>query len=98
MSVITKGRHDIVIKQEGKISNSFFKATKKQYPMFPFHEKKVKWDEYGEIINPDDYKLAEVTETEDNKENVVVKKEEVEVCKFFVQKLLIFILIMYYFR
>lgn len=75
MSVITKGRHDIVIKQEGKVSGGFFKVTKKQYPMYPFHEDKIKNDEYGEIIKPEDYKLADVGE-EDNKENLVIKKEE----------------------
>lgn len=77
MSIISKGRHDIVIKQEGKISSGFFKATKKQHPMFPFKEEKIKCDDYGEIIKPEDYKLAEAApEVEDNKENVVVKKEE----------------------
>ncbi|XP_044264414.1 probable cleavage and polyadenylation specificity factor subunit 2 [Tribolium madens] len=77
MSVISKGRHDIVIKQEGKTSGGFFKVTKKQYPIYPFHEEKIKCDEYGEIIRPEDYKLAEIApEVEDNKENVVIKKEE----------------------
>lgn len=77
MSIISKGRHDIVIKQEGKVSTSFFKVAKKQYPMFPFREEKIKFDEYGEIIKPEDYKLAEVVaESEDNKENIVIKKEE----------------------
>ncbi|KAJ8925407.1 hypothetical protein NQ315_009239 [Exocentrus adspersus] len=80
MSVISKGRHDIVIKQEGKISGGFFKVTKKQHPMYPFHEEKIKCDEYGEIIKPEDYKLVEVcAEIEDNKENVVIKKEEEEI-------------------
>jgi hypothetical protein len=77
MSVISKGRHDIVIKQEGKTSGGFFKVTKKQYPIYPFHEEKIKCDEYGEIIKPEEYKLAEIVpEAEDNKENVVIKKEE----------------------
>lgn len=77
MSIISKGRHDIVIKQEGKISSGFFKATKKQHPMFPFKEDKIKCDDYGEIVKPEDYKLAEAAaETEDNKENMLVKKEE----------------------
>lgn len=76
MSVISKGRHDIVIKQEGKISGGFFKITKKQYPMYPFHEDKIKSDEYGEIIKLEDYKLADIApEPEDNKENIVIKKE-----------------------
>lgn len=82
MSIISKGRHDIVIKQEGKLTGGFFKVTKKQYPMYPFHEDKIKCDEYGEIIKPEDYKLAEVVaEVEDNKENVVVKKEEEVISK-----------------
>lgn len=76
MRVISKGRHDIVIKQEGKISGGFFKVTKKQHPMYPFHEDKIKSDEYGEIIKPEDYKLADITpEIEDNKENITIKKE-----------------------
>lgn len=79
MSIISKGRHDIVIKQEGKgKENSFFKAAKKQYPMFPFQEEKIKCDEYGEIIKLEDYKLAEATiEGEDNKENIIKKEEDV---------------------
>lgn len=82
MSVISKGRHDIVIKQEGKIHGGFFKATKKQHPMFPFKEEKIKCDDYGEIIKLEDYKLADATpEVEDNKENIVIKKEEEPVCK-----------------
>ncbi|KRT83012.1 hypothetical protein AMK59_3147, partial [Oryctes borbonicus] len=73
--------HDIVIKQEGKIHGGFFKATKKQYPMFPFTEDKIKCDDYGEIIKLEDYKLADaVPEVEDNKENIVIKKEEEPVC------------------
>jgi len=28
----------------------FFKQAKKAYPMFPFKEEKIKWDEYGEFI------------------------------------------------
>lgn len=77
MSVISKGRHDIVIKQEGKAAGGFFKVTKKQYPIYPFQEDKIKSDDYGEIIKPEDYKLAEVTqEVEDNKENTAIKKED----------------------
>lgn len=77
MSIISKGRHDIVIKQEGKMSAGFFKATKKQHPMFPFKEEKIKYDDYGEIIKPEDYKMAEAApESEDNKENIIIKKED----------------------
>ena len=34
---------------------SFFKSSKSKYPMFPFHEVKIKWDDYGEIIRPEDW-------------------------------------------
>lgn len=75
MSVI--GKHDIVVKQEGKLSTGFFKSMRKQHPMFPFYEEKIKCDEYGEIIRPEDYKLAEApTEFESNKENAQVTEEE----------------------
>lgn len=46
-----KGRHDLLIKSENKASSTgFFKVNKKQYPMFPFYEEKLKFDDYGEII------------------------------------------------
>lgn len=78
MSVIT-GKHDIVIRPEGRHHTGFFKSNKKHYVMFPFHEDKIKCDEYGEIINLDDYRIVDVasenTVEESNKENI--KKEEV---------------------
>lgn len=78
MCIVTKGRHDIVVKQEGKLSSGFFKTTKKTHPMFPFYEEKIKSDEYGEIIKPEDYKLAETPpENEENKENVQAPEEEI---------------------
>jgi cleavage and polyadenylation specificity factor subunit 2 len=27
--------------------------------MFPFHENTSEWDEYGEVINPDDFVMQE---------------------------------------
>lgn len=97
MSIISKGKHDIVIKQEGKLSGGFFKATKKQHPMFPFQEEKIKCDEYGEIIKPEDYKLADITpEAEDSKPTIIIKKEEEPISNYscFVY---ILILCLYYF-
>ena len=32
--------------------------------MFPFHEEKLKWDDYGETIRPDHYKIEEDAEEE----------------------------------
>ncbi|XP_036335110.1 probable cleavage and polyadenylation specificity factor subunit 2 isoform X1 [Rhagoletis pomonella] len=77
MSVIT-GKHDIVVRPEGRHHSGFFKSNKKHYAMFPFHEEKIKCDEYGEIINLEDYRISDVgfeaTIDEHNKENI--KKEE----------------------
>uniref|UniRef100_A0A034WQU1 Cleavage and polyadenylation specificity factor subunit 2 n=1 Tax=Bactrocera dorsalis TaxID=27457 RepID=A0A034WQU1_BACDO len=76
MSVIT-GKHDIVVRPEGRHHSGFFKSNKKHYAMFPFHEEKIKCDEYGEIINLDDYRISELgfeTAIDENKENI--KKEE----------------------
>ena len=36
---------DSVMKQTG-----FFKSNKSRYPMYPCHEEKIKYDDYGEII------------------------------------------------
>ena len=41
-------RHDLMM-MEGKSRHTFFKQTK-SYPMFPCHEEKGKWDDYGEPI------------------------------------------------
>lgn len=73
MNVIT-GKHDIVVRPEGRSHTGFFKSSRKQYAMFPFHEEKVRYDDYGEIIQVDDYKLIETNAdgsitTDDNKEN-----------------------------
>lgn len=46
--------------------SSFFKQAK-SYPMFPCKEEKVKWDEYGEIIRPEDYIIPETTLPEEEK-------------------------------
>lgn len=34
---------------------SFFKSTKAKFLMFPFHEEKIKWDDYGELVRPSDW-------------------------------------------
>ncbi|XP_071079968.1 cleavage and polyadenylation specificity factor subunit 2-like [Haliotis cracherodii] len=55
-----KGKHDLMIQGEGKQRSGFFKQAKKSYPMYPFHEEKIKWDEYGEIIRLEDYTILDV--------------------------------------
>ena len=81
MNVIT-GKHDIVVRPEGRSHTGFFKSSKKNYAMFPFHEEKIKYDEYGEIIQPDDYRMVDLgPETnggDDNKENGGIKTEDIK--------------------
>lgn len=77
LNAVAKGKHDLLVKTETKAQTGFFKSSKKQHPMFPFFEEKVKFDEYGEIIKPEDYKMIDTNpETEDNKENLEIKEEE----------------------
>lgn len=70
-----RGKHDLLVKQETK--QGFFKQSKKQHPMYPFVEEKIKNDEYGEIVKPEDYKIADaIPELEDNKDNLDIKPDE----------------------
>ena len=44
-------KHDIVMKPDSiKKQSGFFKSNKSRYPMYPCHEEKIKYDDYGEII------------------------------------------------
>lgn len=49
-TAVSKGKHDLLVKNEAKSHPGFFKSSKKQYPLFPFFEEKMKYDEYGELI------------------------------------------------
>ncbi|KAE8586244.1 hypothetical protein XENTR_v10021605 [Xenopus tropicalis] len=62
-----KAKHDLMMKNEGSRKGSFFKQAKKSYPMFPAPEERIKWDEYGEIIKPEDFLVPELQATEDEK-------------------------------
>jgi cleavage and polyadenylation specificity factor subunit 2 len=76
----TAVKHDLMMpNNEGKVKGGgFFKQAKKSYPMFPAPERKIKYDEYGEIIRPEDYMIFDVVGSgtnaqsgeEENKENV----------------------------
>lgn len=79
MKVIT-GKHDIVVRPEGRTHSGFFKSSKKQFAMFPMHEERIKFDEYGEVIQPEDYRIADIgmEVQEDNKENQTIKSEDVK--------------------
>ena len=47
------------------VEESFFKQAlldKKSYPIYPLTETKMKWDEYGEVVNPKDFLVFDKTE------------------------------------
>jgi cleavage and polyadenylation specificity factor subunit 2 len=52
-----KVKHDIVVMkpESAKKQTGFFKSNKSRYPMYPCHEEKIKYDDYGEIIRPEDF-------------------------------------------
>jgi len=53
-------RHDLMYGMDIKAKPvGFFKSAKKSYPMYPMREEKIKWDDYGEMVNFDDFKFAE---------------------------------------
>jgi len=56
----SKVKHDIVMKPEQKKQTGFFKSNKSRFPMFPFREEKIKYDDYGELIKYEDF--MDVTE------------------------------------
>jgi cleavage and polyadenylation specificity factor subunit 2 len=82
MKVIT-GKHDIVVRPEGRTHSGFFKSSKKQFAMFPMHEERIKYDDYGEVIQPEDYRIADSTAEvqDDNKENNLIKSEDIKMEK-----------------
>ncbi|CAO4380268.1 unnamed protein product [Caenorhabditis nigoni] len=72
---------DIMAKWDNQQKASFFKSTKKSFPMYPYIEEKVKWDDYGEVIKPEDYTVISKIDMRKGKnkdEPVVVHKREDE--------------------
>lgn len=59
-SCLLKAKHDLMMKSERNSRSGFFKQAKKSYPMFPFHEERLKWDEFGEIIRTEDYTILDL--------------------------------------
>lgn len=66
-AVVKSKHHDLMMKSEGSRKGSFFKQAKKSYPMFPAHEERIKWDEYGEIIRLEDFLVPELQANEEDK-------------------------------
>ncbi|KAJ2942103.1 hypothetical protein O0L34_g623 [Tuta absoluta] len=62
MWVVT-GRHDIPVRHETRAAGCF-KTNKRHHAMYPFHEERNRADDYGEIIKPEDYRLAEIVDAD----------------------------------
>lgn len=46
--------------------SGLMRETKKAFPMFPAPEYKIKWDDYGEIIDPEEYMVSDYAVNYDN--------------------------------
>ncbi|XP_030038036.1 probable cleavage and polyadenylation specificity factor subunit 2 [Manduca sexta] len=62
MWVVT-GRHDIPVRHDVR-HGGCFKTNKRHHAMYPFHEERTRADDYGELIKPEDYRLAEIVDAE----------------------------------
>ncbi|KAL0869390.1 hypothetical protein ABMA27_007630 [Loxostege sticticalis] len=62
MWVVT-GRHDIPVRHDTRPTGCF-KSNKRHHAMYPFHEERSRADDYGEVIKPEDYRLAEIVDAE----------------------------------
>ncbi|VDM96391.1 unnamed protein product [Thelazia callipaeda] len=71
--------HDIMWKWEQQQKSSFFKQSKKSFPIFPYIEEKTRWDDYGEIIRPEEYMVTDTPVVPqipiDHKENADVSTD-----------------------
>ncbi|CAH0689974.1 unnamed protein product [Spodoptera exigua] len=62
MWVVT-GKHDIPVRHDVRAAGCF-KTNKRHHAMYPFHEERTRADDYGEMIKPEDYRLAEIVDAE----------------------------------
>jgi cleavage and polyadenylation specificity factor subunit 2 len=76
--VLGKTRHDLMIKSESKSKAGFFKQAKKSHLIFPAVEERIKWDEYGEIIRPEDFMVVDNPVQEEVKTEVTTKTNKEE--------------------
>ncbi|XP_041968998.1 probable cleavage and polyadenylation specificity factor subunit 2 [Aricia agestis] len=79
MLVVT-GRHDIPARG-GAAPAGCFKSNKRHYAMYPCHEERPRYDDYGEHIKPEDYRLAEIVDADGEIRDVLPApppKQEIE--------------------
>jgi cleavage and polyadenylation specificity factor subunit 2 len=69
ISELSQHKHDIMSRDLNK-GQEFFKKTK-TYPMFPSFEKRIRFDDYGEVIRPEDFVIIEVIEAETRRDGEI---------------------------
>ncbi len=74
-------KHDIIMKPSASShpgaepgggrsqKRGFFKSTKSKFPMYPHHEEKIRWDDYGEIVKIEEWIDHTATIANDNNES-----------------------------
>ncbi len=50
----TAVKHDI-LKAKTSTKHGFFRHIRKSYPMFPYKEELIKWDDYGQLVKTNEY-------------------------------------------
>jgi cleavage and polyadenylation specificity factor subunit 2 len=68
--------HDLLMKEGSLKQRGFFKQASKSFPMYPYIENKVKYDDYGEIINPEDFMFLDPTTVPTDKVTLVKIEEK----------------------
>uniref|UniRef100_A0A023GLI5 Cleavage and polyadenylation specificity factor subunit 2 n=1 Tax=Amblyomma triste TaxID=251400 RepID=A0A023GLI5_AMBTT len=57
-------------------SMGFFKQAKKSYLMFQVKEEKIKWDDYGEVIRPEDFVVVDKTAQEEEADETKAEDDD----------------------
>jgi len=72
-----KSKYDLVLSDEKIRSKGNFFKQAKTFPIFPFKEERLKWDDYGEMIRPEDYLTQDSMVVEENvsTQSIDVKEE-----------------------
>ena len=67
-------KHDLMVNnktgQAGKGVLFSKSLNKRSYPMYPFIERKLKWDDYGEIIHAEDYVMFDISKAAIEEEDI----------------------------
>lgn len=81
-------KHDLMMRDGKTKGPVFFKQARKTHLMFPAPpESRMKWDDYGEMINPEDYEIyhklpeADMNENKENRLGTDAEKKDLAAIK-----------------